>query len=211
MINLTERAEGWLLENTPDYMHTKGVSPTLMFAYLSRTQILSLISGNLIAIGLITLVLTLALRSFRYGFMSLIPNLTPALAGFGIWALLGGTINVGISIVFGMTLGIIVDDTIHFLTKYLRARREHGYSAEDAVRYAFDTVGRALVVTTIVLVSGFVILSQSSFGMNEGMAKVTTIIIISALIIDFLMLPAILLITAGSKSDKRTLATSTIS
>ena len=211
MINLTERAEGWLLENTPDYMHTKGVSPTLMFAYLSRTQILSLISGNLIAIGLITLVLTLALRSFRYGFMSLIPNLTPALAGFGIWALLGGTINVGISIVFGMTIGIIVDDTIHFLTKYLRARREHGYSAEDAVRYAFDTVGRALVVTTIVLVSGFVILSQSSFGMNEGMAKVTTIIIISALIIDFLMLPAILLITAGSKSDKRTLATSTIS
>lgn len=211
MISLTERAETWLAANTPDYMHTKGVSPTLMFAYLSRTQIISLISGNLIAIGLITLVLTLALRSFRHGLLSLIPNLTPALVGFGIWALLGGTINVGISIVFGMTLGIIVDDTIHFLTKYLRARREHGYSAEDAVRYAFDTVGRALVVTTIVLVSGFVILSQSSFGMNEGMAKVTTIIIISALVIDFLMLPAILLITAGSKNEKRTLTTSTIS
>lgn len=211
MISFTERAESWLAQNTPEYMHTKGISPTMMFAYLSRTQIVSLISGNLIAIGLITLVLTLALRSFKHGFLSLIPNLTPALVGFGVWALLGGTINVGISIVFGMTLGIIVDDTIHFLTKYLRARREHGYSAEDAVRYAFDTVGRALVVTTIVLVSGFVILSQSSFGMNEGMAKVTTIIIISALIIDFLMLPAILLISAGSKNPKGTLATSKIS
>lgn len=199
MINLTQRAESWLVNNTPDYMHTKGISPTMMFAYLSRTQILSLISGNLIAIGLITLVLTFALRSIKHGLLSLIPNLTPAIVGFGLWALLGGTINVGISIVFGMTLGIIVDDTIHFLTKYLRARREHGYSAADAVRYAFDTVGRALVVTTIVLMSGFVILSQSSFGMNEGMAKVTTIIIISALIIDFLMLPAILLITAGSE------------
>jgi len=206
MIRFTEKAENWLVENTPEYMHTKGISPTMMFAYLSRTQILSLISGNLIAVGLITLVLTIALRSVKHGFLSLVPNLTPAIVGFGVWALLGGTINVGISIVFGMTLGIIVDDTIHFLTKYLRARREHGYSAEDAVRYAFDTVGRALVVTTIVLISGFVILSQSSFGMNEGMAKVTAIIIVSALIIDFLMLPAILLIT-GSSKQKATITT----
>ena len=201
MIAFAKKAEGWLEQNTPEYMHSKGISPTMMFAYLSRTQIVSLISGNLMAIGLITFVLILALRSVGHGFLSLIPNLTPAIVGFGVWALLGGTINIGISIVFGMTLGIIVDDTIHFLTKYLRAVREHGYSAEDAVRYAFDTVGRALVVTTIVLISGFVILSQSSFGMNEGMAKVTSIIIVSALIIDFLLLPAFLLITAKSKKQ----------
>lgn len=201
MIGFTKRAENWLVDNTPEYMHTKGISPTMMFAYLSRTQILSLISGNLIAIGLITLVLVLALRSAKYGVMSLISNITPAIAGFGLWALFGGSINVGISIVFGMTLGIIVDDTIHFLTKYLRAIREHGYSPEDAIRYAFTTVGRALVVTTIVLVAGFSILAQSSFGMNSGMAKVTALVITSALLIDFLLLPAILLITTKSKKE----------
>ncbi len=201
MIGFAQRAETWLEDNTPSYMHTTGISPTMMFAYLSRTQILSLISGNLIAIGLITLVLILALRSVKYGMLSLIPNLTPALAGFGLWALFGGQINVGISIVFGMTLGIIVDDTIHFLTKYLRAIRDHGHSPEEAVKYAFNTVGRALVVTTIVLTAGFFILAQSSFGMNSGMAKVTTLVIVSALLIDFLLLPALLLITSKSKKE----------
>lgn len=97
-----------------------------MFAYLSKTQVISLISGTFIALLLISLILIAALRSIKYGFLSLIPNLTPAIAGFGIWALSGGQVNVGISIVFGMTLGIIVDDTIHFLTKYIRAIREHG-------------------------------------------------------------------------------------
>ncbi|MEO9483668.1 MAG: MMPL family transporter [Ekhidna sp.] len=211
MIDFANRAEGWLESNTPDYMHTKGISPTMMFAYLSRTQILSLISGNLIAVGLITLVLILALKSVKYGLLSLIPNLTPAMAGFGLWALFGGQINVGISIVFGMTLGIIVDDTIHFLTKYLRAIRDHGYSPKDAIHYAFNTVGRALVVTTIVLTVGFFILAQSSFGMNSGMAKVTTLVIVSALVIDFLLLPALLLITTGSKKQTDTQLKTTLS
>ena len=196
MISFTKRAEQWLIDNTPEYMHANGISPTMMFAYLSRTQVLSLISGTLTALLIISLILIAALRSFKFGLLSLIPNLTPAFAGFGLWALSGGQINVGISIVFGMTLGIIVDDTIHFLSKYLRAIREHGYSPEDAVRYAFNTVGRALLVTTIVLVAGFVILAQSSFGMNSGMAKVTSLVIVTALIIDFLLLPALLLITS---------------
>ena len=204
MIGFAKRAEQWLVDNTPDYMHAQGISPTMMFAYLSRTQIFSLITGTLTALVLISLILIAALRSFKYGLLSLIPNITPAFAGFGIWALFGGQINVGISIVFGMTLGIIVDDTIHFLSKYLRAVRDHGYSPEEAVRYAFNTVGRALVVTTIVLVAGFVILAQSSFGMNSGMAMVTSLIIVCALIIDFLLLPALLLLTSKARSSAKT-------
>ncbi len=205
MLAFAKRSENWLEANTPAYMHTKAISPTLMFSYLSKTQVMSLISGNLIAIALITIVLVLALRSAKFGFLSLLPNLTPAIAGFGFWALLGGQINVGISIVFGMTLGIIVDDTIHFLTKYIRAIRDHGYTPQEAVRYAFNTVGRALVVTTIVLVAGFAILSQSSFGMNSGMAKVTSLVIISALVIDFLMLPALLLILSKKQPKQATI------
>lgn len=194
MVAFTQRAENWLKANSPTYMHSFGVSPTMMFAYLSGRQITSMISGTALAILLISIVLTFALRSFKYGLLSLLPNIAPAVVGFGLWALIGGQINIGISIVFGMTLGIIVDDTIHFLSKYLRARREHNYSSADAVRYAFTTVGRALVVTTVVLVAGFIILSQSSFGMNSGMAKVTSLVITAALVIDFLMLPALLLV-----------------
>lgn len=103
-------------------------------------------------------------------------------------------------IVFGMTLGIVVDDTIHFMSKYIRARREHNLSAEEAVQYAFTTVGKALVTTTIVLIAGFAILSQSSFGLNNGMARISTIIILAALIIDFILLPALLILTSRKQA-----------
>ena len=200
MISFADRAENWLKTNTPEYMHAKGTSPTLMFSYLSGRQIRSMISGTVLALIIISVILMLALRSLGFGFLSLIPNLTPIAAGFGVWAMTSGVINVGMAIVFGMTLGIIVDDTVHYMSKYLRARREHGESPEGAVRYAFSTVGRALVVTTLVLLIGFAILSQSSFGMNSTMAQITTIIIVSALVLDFLMLPAILLLINKRKN-----------
>jgi predicted RND superfamily exporter protein len=110
-----------------------------------------------------------------------------------------GYINTGISIVFGMTMGIIVDDTVHFLAKYIRARRELGENAAGAVRYAFATVGQALIVTTFVLVMGFFVIAQSDFGMNSGMAKITILIISLALVLDFLLLPALLVLLDKQK------------
>ncbi len=193
MLALSERATSWLEQNAPEHMRTEGVSSTMMFAHLSKRQITSMISGTLVAFILISVVLGFAIRSGKFGALSLIPNVTPVLVGLGLWGLFAGYINTGISIVFGMTLGIIVDDTVHFLSKYLRARREHGKSAPDAVRYAFSTVGQALVVTTFVLMAGFFVIAQSDFGLNSDMAKITVLIIGLALILDFFMLPALLL------------------
>lgn len=188
----SEKAEQWLKDNTPT-MAASGASTSLMFAHLTNRQFYSMIWGTATAILLISLILMFALRSFKYGLISLLPNTLPVAVGFGIWAVLVGDVNVGNSIVFGMTLGIIVDDTIHFLYKYLGARKQMNYSAPQAVRYAFNTVGRALVVTTIILVAGFMVLAQSSFGLNSGMAQMTGIVISAALVIDFLLLPALLL------------------
>ena len=92
-----------------------------------------------------------------------------------------------------MCLGIIVDDSVHFLSKYLRAHREQNLDAEDAVRYAFSTVGAALIVTSIVLTAGFTILAQSTFGFNGGMGKLSAIIIALALAADLLLLPPLLM------------------
>lgn len=201
ILALEAASREWLEKNTPDSMHAEGVSSAMMFSHLTQRQINSMISGTFFAIILISLVLALSLKSFRYGLMSLIPNLTPLILGLGLWGLFVGYINTGISIVFGMTLGIIVDDTVHFLTKYLRARRELGMSPEDAVRYAFSTVGQALLVTTFVLVMGFFVIAQSDFGMNSGMAKITILIISVALILDFLLLPALLIMFSREKKN----------
>ena len=203
MIAFAKRGEDWLKQNAPNHMHAIGVSPMLMFSKLGFRQADSMLTGNIIALVLISLVLMLALRSFKLGLLSLIPNVAPVLVGFGVWALYKAQINTGMVIVFGMTLGIIVDDTVHFMSKFLRARREYGYGPQRAVEYAFQTVGKALVTTTVVLISGFAVLSTSSFALNSYMARITVIIIIAALIIDFVLLPALLIITSPIKQAKK--------
>ena len=99
-----------------------------------------------------------------------------------------------------MTLGIVVDDTIHFMSKYIRARKEKGLDSHQAVKYAFNNVGVALWVTSAVLISGFMILSQSNFQLNSGMGLMTSVIIAVALILDFLLLPPLLM---AIDSDKK--------
>ncbi|WP_051263873.1 efflux RND transporter permease subunit [Tenacibaculum ovolyticum] len=196
MIAFANRGEQWLKDNAPKEMHALGVSPMLMFSKLGFRQADSMLKGNIIALILISLILMLALRSFKLGLLSIIPNVTPVIIGFGIWAMYKAQINTGMVVVFGMTLGIIVDDTVHFMSKFLRARRELGYTAKEAVVYAFETVGKALVTTTVVLLAGFAVLSTSSFALNSYMARITVVIILSALIIDFILLPALLILTS---------------
>ena len=201
IIDFADRSEQWLKDNTPEPMHAFGVSPMLMFSKLGFRQAKSMFKGNVIALILISLVLMIALRNLKLGLLSIIPNVAPVLVGFGVWALYKGQINTGMVIVFGMTLGIIVDDTVHFMSKFLRARRELGYDAKQAVIYAFETVGKALVTTTIVLIAGFAVLSTSSFGLNSSMAKITVIIILAALIIDFILLPSLLILLSKKKEN----------
>ena len=88
---------------------------------------------------------------------------------------------------------------MHFLSKYVRARNEKGLSAEDSIRYAYRNVGMAIVVNTIILVVGFTVLTASAFKLNADMGLMTILAIVFALILDFLFLPALLLI--GSKEE----------
>ena len=113
---------------------------------------------------------------------------------FDIWGIFVGQVNLALSIVVTMTLGIVVDDTVHFLSKYLRARREQELDVENAVRYAFYSVGQALIVTSVVLIAGFLILSLSAFDLNGSMGRMTAITIALALVADLLILPALLMV-----------------
>ncbi|MBL4888234.1 MAG: MMPL family transporter [Flavobacteriaceae bacterium] len=190
---LTERAEQWLRDNAPEHMFSYGISTSLMFAHITKTNMISMLKSGFGALILISFILIFVFRSFKYGALSIIPNITPIAVAFGIWGLTNGQINMAVAVVMGMTLGIVVDDTVHLLAKYIRGRRELGKSPEDALRYAFSTVGHAIIVTTVVLTAGFTVLMQSSFIFNSDMAKVTAITIVAALVFDLLLLPALLL------------------
>lgn len=192
LLEFETRVDSWMRDNTPA-IATIGSGPTMMFSHIGMRNIVSMLSGTSIALVLISLILILALRSLKFGLISLVPNIAPALVAFGIWGLTRGEVGLAVSVVVAMTLGIVVDDTIHFLSKYLRARRERGLGVEDSVRYAFNTVGVALLVTTIVLVGGFLVIATSNFQVNSQMGLLTALTITVALIIDFLFLPTLLM------------------
>ncbi|MBE4420664.1 MMPL family transporter [Vibrio parahaemolyticus] len=192
LVDLENRIYQWFAEHAPQYQVVAS-SPSLMFAHIGETNMASMLSTLPLTLVLISALLIFALRSVRLGLISLMPNIAPAVIGFGLWALISGEINLGLSVVVTLTLGIVVDDAVHFLSKYQRARRD-GQTAEQAVRYAFHTVGRALWITTVVLVAGFSVLAMSSFRLNADMGQLSAIVIFIALVVDFLFLPTLLML-----------------
>ncbi len=190
---LDERAREWLQNNAPIEMFTYGSGLSVIWAHISERNIQNMLGAAFGALVLISLILIFALKSVRLGLLSLLPNLAPAFMAFGIWGITVGEVGLGLSVVVAMTLGIIVDDTIHFISKYLRAHREQGMGPEEGIIYAFHTVGTAMWVTTAALVAGFLVLTLSGFRMNAEMGLLSAITILLALVLDFLFLPTVLM------------------
>ena len=192
LLELNARAEDWLAENAPRVDDVNSTGPAALFAYIGQRNIQAMLLGTVVVLVAISAILLITLRSLRVGLISIVPNLIPAVLGFGVWGLTVQQVSLSLSVVVAMTVGIVVDDTVHFLSKYLRARREYGYDPEDAVHYAFDTAGRALVTTTIVLVAGFLIFAFSPLIPTAQVGILTAMIIGFALIADLTLLPALL-------------------
>ena len=181
---------------------TEIISPAagfrVVFSHISTVIVNSLLLGVFIGLLLITLMLGLFFRSIPFGVLSAFPNVLPIGAAFGIWALYDGQVGFMVAVGMGSTLGIIVDFTVHLLSKYDLARREMGQSPEEAVVFAFESVGFALIVMTVVISLGFLVLNLVNFLPLHDFARFSTISFIMALIIDFLLFPNLLV-----KFDKR--------
>ena len=193
LIELDRRAQAWLRANAPEIDVAEGTGLDMVFAHINHRNIRSLLTGVALALVLISLLLIVALRSVKLGLMSLVTNLAPAGLAYGTWGLFVGRIDLSASVVMCMSLGIVVDDTVHFLSKYLRARREQRLSAAEGMRYAFNTVGVALCITSVVLVAGFLVLGASHFSPTWTTGILIAITLGYALVIDFLFLPPLLL------------------
>lgn len=208
-----DQAGQWLTTNLPSAMYAEPTGATVMFSYISQRNIESMLTGNVLAVALIALIMILALRSTGLGLMSLLPNTIPILMTFGLWGLLVGKIGMAAATVSATSLGIVVDNTVHFLTKYLRARREHNADKPQAIRYAFRTVGGAVLLNALILAAGFLVLTASTFKINEEMGLLTAMAIVIALLVDFFMLPALLMLgqrnPRGARDEDKQLAYAT--
>lgn len=187
---MNEAAAGWLRANAPE-QETTGISINVLFSHLSINNIRSMINGTILSFLAISIVIMILLRSVTLGALSLLANSIPALVGFGLWGLLVGTVNLGASVLVAMTLGIVVDDTIHYLVAW-RRRRKAGASAGEAAAEALQSVGPAMIITTLSLIAGFCVLGLSGFDVNRTLGTFTAIIIAVALAVDLFMLPSAL-------------------
>jgi len=192
LIELVERAELWLADNAPEGFVATPTGPDYMFARITFRTIQSMAFGTLLALFLISICMMIALKDWRLGLLSFIPNIAPLFMTFGIWALFVGEVGLIASSVAVIGLGLIIDDTVHFLSKYQRARRVLGYHFDQAIEYAFNRVASAILVTSVILITGFAILGQSAFKPNTQMGILTSITIGFALLSTFFLLPAML-------------------
>ena len=190
----SELTAGWLRENGGAITDIKSTGNSMLFGRITARNLEGMVYGTGLGFIVISFIMILALRSVRVGLLSLIPNILPTALAFGIWAMVFREVGFAISIIAGLAIGIIVDDTVHFLAKYEHARRELGKNAPDAVRYAFEVAGPAIISTSFIVAGGFAMLGLSTFVVTTYMGLLTSLVVICALFADLFLLPPMLLL-----------------
>lgn len=193
MTAFTARSEAWLRAHTPRPMWAEATGPVVIFSQLGDRNAKSMVQGDFVSLALISLCMIVVLRSFRLGVLSVVPNVIPIVVGYGLWRVFVGQMNIVASVAGSISLGIIVDDTIHFLTRY-KAMKAKGLDAEAAMTKTLVHVGPAMLGTSVILVLGFGVLTLSSFQMTSYLGWLSVIIVSVAPLTDLVLAPALVLL-----------------
>ena len=195
---LDARAQGWLDANIPEFAG-EATSVTMVYAHLAQRNMRNMLVGTAVGMALISLILIFVFRSVRLGLISLVPNFLPAAMAFGLWGYAVSRVGVNASVMTMVAFGVIVDDTIHFINRYQKSRRE-GLAPPEAIRATFRDVGHALWTTTAILSAGFLVLAYSGYEAMQSLGLMVAITLVAALLADFLLLPSLLMAIDRRKS-----------
>ena len=191
LLDFNDRIDAWIVANVDPTFEVMHADNSILYARLDRAISVELLTGFSLSFLLITLTLLVGLRSIRYGLLSIMPNLFPATIVFGFWGLFVGELSPYIMMLFSISIGIVVDDSVHVLSKYISARKE-GKIPEQAVQYSLDKAGSAITITTLSLAFGTILLVFSNTFYFQNVALLLTPIIVVALLLDLLFLPPLL-------------------
>ena len=200
-IALDHRAQAWFRQNAPG-LETGATGVAVVGASSIQRNIEGMLLGTTVAMAIVSLLLLFVFRSVRLGLISLIPNFIPAAMAMGLWGYAVGEVGVAASVVTAIAFGIIVDDTIHFMTKYVRSRK-NGLLPSESVQSTFRSVGRALLVTTVVFGLGFMVFGASGMTTNQALGLLVGMTVIIALLADFLFLPPLLMALDGTRETSQ--------
>ena len=191
-----------ILNDYKNIFNNEGINitgSTLLSLKMNKYLIRSLLSSFIIAFSIIFISMIILFRSFRLSLVSIIPNVLPLIFAGGIMGFMGIELRPATAMTFSIALGIAVDDTIHFLSRF-RSEFKISKSHEKSTSVTILTTGRAIISTTITLAMGFIVLLFSNFKPNSEFGILSTIILVIALISSLLLLPSLINIIKPLKS-----------
>ena len=187
---IQQQIEHWFQQNAPSVQVTVS-GQAILFASVGWNLTLKMLMGAVLTMTIITLIIGLVFQNVRLALLSIIPNALPALVCLGSVGWLSGKINFAVAGSISIALGIVVDDTIHILSDYQHLRKQ-GVSPQQSIKTTLIETGPALLLTTLVLATGFSVLNFASFIPNQHTAQMITAMVSSAIVFDFLLLPYLL-------------------
>ena len=173
---------------------------TVMFAHMQHDVTNTLLESITLAVVMISFVMILIFKNWRMLPIFIVPNVLPIALVVGVMGWFGIDIDMGVAIAGAIIIGVAVDDTIHFMVKYIEARKR-GDSLEDAMKYVMSYAGSAIIFTTLVLSLAFLVFIFSSFNPNYHFGVVTASALVIAVIVDLVALPALLILIDNKKKS----------
>jgi predicted RND superfamily exporter protein len=163
---------------------------TSIFAYMQSSVMDTLLLSISATLILVLFAMFFIFRNIKMLWIFILPNLAPILLVGGVMGYLGRSVDIGVAISASVILGIAVDDTIHFFSKYFQAIKTMSF--EESIDYVISHSGNAMILTTFILSFTFAIFGVSSFVPNVNFAIVTVVALNIALLLDLILLPALL-------------------
>jgi len=194
-----DSVEAYLVGQFPD-VPVRLTGHISLFVQMIKNFITSLIKSYSFALLVITVLMILMIGRISIGMMSMVANVAPIVCIFGVMGILDIPLDLATILIGSIVLGLVVDDTIHFLHHFRRAYDQTG-SVESAVYETLSTTGRALIITSLVLSSGFFVYTVSYLKSNVRFGLLSGTAVLFALAADFFLVPALLTIVSGKQES----------
>lgn len=181
-----------------------------LIAGLDKYIIKSFIHSMILVIILICIFMSIVFNSFAFGILSILPNIIVPSFGAALLYLIDRPFDVGCILIFSICMGVAIDDTIYFLSSFKQSLKKE-MKIEDSISFILNHSAKTLTFTTFILVTIFGLFYLGSFVPNKNFALATTVILSTALVVDLIFLPALLIIIERNNSLKNIFRTDVIS
>ena len=199
---LDEEIRSWISREFSDPLEIQVTGEGVPTAYLSSDSISEVTIGIVLSLVFSSVLLGIVYRQLRIAVAILSATVIPIVCGFGVWGWTVGTIGMAATLVIAVTIGVVIDDSIHLVYRFRDGLRRLDLTTWGAAAYSVHRTGTAIVTTSIVLAGGFGVLLLSGFRMNSTFGICTALVILLALIFNLTIMPRILVwaVTPGEGS-----------